>query len=139
MVEDNDNIRQRDEDNNKRCRGYNERKQGRMHAHGRIGERGARNWEAERGDGKRNSRDKVENAEGKRLMEWIEENKWEVSNGNQQGVEEGEWTCIGSRGGNSDRLRNSERRSMGMRGKIHNRRKSRVGPSPGNKYRRNEP
>jgi hypothetical protein len=63
MVEDNDNIRQRDEDNNKRCRGYNERKQGRMNTHGRIGERGARNWGEEGGDGKRKSKDKVENAE----------------------------------------------------------------------------
>jgi hypothetical protein len=42
---------------------------------GRIGERGARNWEEERGEGKRNSKDKVENAAGKRLMEWIEENE----------------------------------------------------------------
>jgi hypothetical protein len=41
---------------------------------GRIGERGARNWEEVREDGKRKSKDKVENAEGKRLMEWIK--KW---------------------------------------------------------------
>jgi hypothetical protein len=42
---------------------------------GRIGERGARNWEEERGMGKENpetrwkrkSRDKVENADAKRL------------------------------------------------------------------------
>jgi hypothetical protein len=39
----------------------------------------------ERGDGKRKSKDKVENTEGKRLMEWIEENGWEVLNGNKQG------------------------------------------------------
>jgi hypothetical protein len=38
---------------------------------GRIGERGARNWEEVREDGKRKSKDKVENAEGKKLMEWI--------------------------------------------------------------------
>jgi hypothetical protein len=37
----------------------------------RIGERGARNWEEERGNGKRKSKDKIENAEGKRLIEWI--------------------------------------------------------------------
>jgi hypothetical protein len=37
----------------------------------RIGERGARNWEDEREDGKRKFKDKLENAEG--LMEWIEE------------------------------------------------------------------
>jgi hypothetical protein len=35
----------------------------------------------------------VENAE-KRLMKWIEENGWEVLNGNKQGDEEGEWTHI---------------------------------------------
>jgi hypothetical protein len=56
----------------------------------RKGERGARNWEEERGDGKRKSKDKMENAEGKRLMEWIEENGWEVLNGNKQEDEEGE-------------------------------------------------
>jgi hypothetical protein len=49
---------------------------------GRIGERGVRNWGQERGNGKRKSKDKVENAEGKRLMEWIEENGWEELNGN---------------------------------------------------------
>jgi hypothetical protein len=59
---------------------------------GKIGERGARNWEEEREDGKRKSKDKIENAEGKRLMEWIEENGWGVLNGNKQGNEEGEWT-----------------------------------------------
>jgi hypothetical protein len=56
---------------------------------GRIGEKGARNWEEERGVGKRKSKDKVENAQGKRLMEWIEENVWEVLNGNKQGDKEG--------------------------------------------------
>jgi hypothetical protein len=64
---------------------------------GRIGKRGARNWEEEREDGKRKSKDKVENAEGNRLMEWIEENEWEILNGNKQGDEEREWTYIGSR------------------------------------------
>jgi hypothetical protein len=64
---------------------------------GRIGERGARNWE-EKGDGKRKTKDKVQNAEGKRLMEWIEENGWEVLNGNKQGDEEWEITYVGSRG-----------------------------------------
>jgi hypothetical protein len=33
---------------------------------GRIGERGARNWEEEKGDGRRKTKDKVENAEGKK-------------------------------------------------------------------------
>jgi hypothetical protein len=41
-------------------------------------------------DGKRQSKDKVENSERKRLMEWLEENGWEVLNGNKQGEEEGE-------------------------------------------------
>jgi hypothetical protein len=61
---------------------------------GRIGERGA---EEGREDGKRKSKDKVKNAEGKRLMEWIEENGWEVLNGNKQRDEEGEWTYFGNR------------------------------------------
>jgi hypothetical protein len=65
---------------------------------GRIGEREARNWEEEKGDGKRKTKDKVENAEGKRLIEWIEENGWEVLNGNKRGDEEGEVTYVGSRG-----------------------------------------
>jgi hypothetical protein len=40
------------------------------------------------------SKYKVENAEGKRLMESIEENRWKVVNGNNQGEEEGEWTYV---------------------------------------------
>jgi hypothetical protein len=39
----------------------------------------------------------VENAEGKRLIKWIEENGWELLNGNKQGKEEGEWAYKGSR------------------------------------------
>jgi hypothetical protein len=57
---------------------------------GIIGERGVRNWEEERKDGKRKSKDKVENAAEKRMMEWTEENRWEVLNGNKQGDEERE-------------------------------------------------
>jgi hypothetical protein len=41
---------------------------------------------------------KVENAEGKKLIEWIEKNEWEVLNGNKQRDEEREWIYIGSRG-----------------------------------------
>jgi hypothetical protein len=55
---------------------------------GRIGGRGEEGWE-------KKCNDKVENAEGKKLMEWIEENGWEVLNGNKQGDEEGEWTYTG--------------------------------------------
>jgi hypothetical protein len=64
---------------------------------GRIGERGAINWKKERGNGKRKSKDKVENAEGKRLIEWIEENGWVVLNGNKQGDDEEKWIYIGRR------------------------------------------
>ncbi|KAJ3617356.1 hypothetical protein MTP99_007086 [Tenebrio molitor] len=39
----------------------------------------------------------VENAEGKRLMEWIEEHGSEVLNGNKEGDEEWEWTYVDSR------------------------------------------
>jgi hypothetical protein len=59
---------------------------------GRIGKRGVRSWEEERRDGETKCKNKVQNAEGKRLMEWIEENRWEVLNGNKRGDEEGEWT-----------------------------------------------
>jgi hypothetical protein len=41
-------------------------------------------------DEKRKFKDKVENAEGIRLMEWIEENGWDVLNGNKKGDEEEE-------------------------------------------------
>jgi hypothetical protein len=34
----------------------------------------------------------------KRGRKWIEKNGWEVLNENKQADEEGEWTCIGSRG-----------------------------------------
>jgi hypothetical protein len=61
---------------------------------GRIGGRGARNWEEEKGDGKRKTKAKAENAEGKRLIEWIEENGWEVLNGNKRRDEEGELTYV---------------------------------------------
>jgi hypothetical protein len=57
---------------------------------------------------------KVENAEGKRLMEWIKE------------IERG-MDLYRYQGRNSDRLRNSERRSMGKSRRIQNRRESRVG------------
>jgi hypothetical protein len=65
---------------------------------GRIGDRGARNYEEERGKGKRKTKDREGIAEGKRLMEWIEENGWVVLNGNKQVDQEGEWTYIGGMG-----------------------------------------
>jgi transposase len=66
----------------------------------RIGEREARKWEEKRGDGKRNFKDKVENVENaaKRLMEWIEENGWEVLNEKKEGDKEGKCTYINRRG-----------------------------------------
>jgi hypothetical protein len=99
MVENNDNIQQRDENNNKRCRKYNKRKQRRLYALGKrlqpksrrkrrkkLGTR-EEGWEKKSKD---KDKDKVENAEGKRLMKWNEENGWEVLNGDKQGDEEGE-------------------------------------------------
>jgi hypothetical protein len=81
-------------DSKKTCRRCNEIKEGRSFTLGdfnwRIGERGSRNWEEERGDGKRKFKDKMENGEGKRLMKWIEKNGWEAFNGNKQG-DEGSW------------------------------------------------
>jgi hypothetical protein len=56
----------------------------------RIGEKGAKNWEEQRGNRKRKSKGKLENEERKRLMEWIEENESEILNGNKQGDEEEE-------------------------------------------------
>jgi hypothetical protein len=59
LVENNDNIQQRDEANNKMCRRYNKGKQRRLCALGRglqQRNRGARNWEEKSGDGKRNSK-----------------------------------------------------------------------------------
>ncbi|KAJ3631672.1 hypothetical protein MTP99_012788 [Tenebrio molitor] len=65
----------------------------------RIGERKTRNWEEETGDGKRKSKDKVKNAEGKRLMECIEENGWQVLNGNKQGAKKGNEPILAIAGG----------------------------------------
>jgi hypothetical protein len=87
-------IYSRKEDNKKTCRRRNERKQGRLYTLGRRLELENRR----KRDGKRKSKEKVENAEGKRLMEWIEGNGWEVLNRNKQGNEEGELTNIGIRG-----------------------------------------
>jgi hypothetical protein len=92
---------------------------------GRIGEKGARNWEQK--GGKRKSKDKMENAEGKKLIE--------ETRGRRMGM-----GLYSYQGGNSDRLSNRERKSMRKSRRIQNRGENRVGPSPGgNKYRRNEP
>jgi hypothetical protein len=49
----------------------------------RIGEREARNWKEERGDGKRKSKDKVENAKGKRLVGGKEQRRKGVGDRNK--------------------------------------------------------
>jgi hypothetical protein len=85
MVENNDNIQQRDVNNNRRyafVRGL--RRENRRKRSKKLG--------SERRDGKRKSKDEMENAEGKRLLEWSEKN------GNKQGDEEEEWTYISSKG-----------------------------------------
>jgi hypothetical protein len=43
----------------------------------------------ERVDGKRKFKDKMENADGKRLIEWSEENGWEVLNRKNKGTKKG--------------------------------------------------
>lgn len=40
----------------------------------------------------------MKNTEGTRLLEMIEENGWEILNGNMEGDEEGEFTFIGGKG-----------------------------------------
>jgi hypothetical protein len=67
MVQNNDNIQQRDEDNKKRCRRYNKRKQRRLYVHGTELQREnkrKRSKKLKKGerDGKRKSKDKVENS-----------------------------------------------------------------------------
>jgi hypothetical protein len=67
-----------------------------------------------RGDGKRKSKDKVENAERKRLMEWIEENGWEVLKRNKE--EDGEEKSIGG-----DRFTEQDVKKMAVELKeVHN-------------------
>lgn len=44
---------------------------------------------------KRNSKDTVINAEGERLIKFVEDNGWTILNGNMTGDEEGQWTYIG--------------------------------------------
>jgi hypothetical protein len=54
---------------------------------GRIGERGARNWEEEKGDGKRKSKDKVENAEGKGSKKMNGRVEGEQTRGRERGMD----------------------------------------------------
>lgn len=46
----------------------------------------------------RKSKDKITNTEGVRLLEMVEENEWEILNGNMEGDGEGEFTFIGAQG-----------------------------------------
>lgn len=46
---------------------------------------------------KRNSKDKVKNTEGTKLIEMVEENGCEILNGNTEGDEVREFTFIGKR------------------------------------------
>lgn len=64
----------------------------------KIGEEGMLCCEDERREEPRRSKDKVKNAEGSKLLEMIEENGWEILNGNTEGDEEGELTFIGGKG-----------------------------------------
>lgn len=57
-----------------------------------------RTEEEEEGEGKRRLKDKVINAEGRKLLDCIEERGWSILNGNIRGDEEGEWTFTGGRG-----------------------------------------
>ncbi|KAH0820249.1 hypothetical protein GEV33_002542 [Tenebrio molitor] len=85
VVENNSSVQQRDEENNIRVEDIMKKDREECMLVG--------------GDfNGRIAKDKVENAEGKRLMEWIEENGWEVLNGSKQVDKEEKWTYVGSRG-----------------------------------------
>jgi len=65
----------------------------------RTGEKGGEvRGEGEEEEGRRKSRDKKVNAEGRVLLERIEELGWVIWNGGINGDEEGEWTYTGGRG-----------------------------------------
>ncbi|XP_029176098.1 trichohyalin-like [Nylanderia fulva] len=70
----------------------------------RTGQEGGRirdkeNAEEERKEEKkRKSKDKLINAEGRKLLEFMGERGWSIMNGNTKGDEEGEWTFTGGRG-----------------------------------------
>ena len=71
--------------------------------------------------GRRKSKDKVVNGEGKRLCRFVEERGWGILNGNVAGDEEGEWTYTGGRGssvidyvmGNEDTREKVDRMEIG--------------------------
>lgn len=47
---------------------------------------------------KRKSKDKIQNKEGRKLMEIVEDKGWYILNGTKEGDEEGEFTFIGGKG-----------------------------------------
>jgi len=63
----------------------------------RVGEKGGFEGE-EGGIRERKVKDGVLNAEGRRLVNWIEENGWSIFNGCTEGDEEGEYTFTGGKG-----------------------------------------
>lgn len=52
----------------------------------------------------RKSKDEKVNGEGRKLIEFVEENGWGIFNGCIRGDEEGEFSFIGGEGKYSDRL-----------------------------------
>lgn len=64
----------------------------------RTAEQGSRINEQDGNEIKRNSKDKILNKEGERLLHLIEENGWNLLNGNTKGDEEGNLTFIDTKG-----------------------------------------
>jgi len=64
----------------------------------RVGGEGG-GYEGEEGESReRKTKDRVVNAEGRKLVNWIEENGWSIFNGSMRGDEEGEYTFTGGKG-----------------------------------------
>jgi len=64
----------------------------------RVGREGG-GFEEEDGEKReRKAKDETVNGEGKKLIEWVEENGWGVFNGSMKGDEEGEFTFTGGKG-----------------------------------------
>lgn len=64
----------------------------------KIGQEGKVEWEEEKNNILKQSKDKVKNKEGRQLLEMTEEKGWSILNGNTEGDEKGEWTYVGARG-----------------------------------------
>lgn len=59
---------------------------------------GGRIYEVEKEHWRKKSKDKITNAEGRSLLEWVEKNGWSFLNGNMEGDKEEEFTYIEARG-----------------------------------------